>query len=62
MIGFIIIVVVALLGLGVYLVVRGGAKAAHVDLDDHRDGPAVPETEAAARHRARVASQRRRNR
>ena len=53
MIGFIILLVVALVGSIAYFAIARGARAAHVDLpDDRRDD--VGEVEAARRHRSQV--------
>lgn len=55
MLGFIIIAVLAIVASGLYLVLRGGAKAANVDLDDpHKSGPSEGETIAAERHHNRL--------
>lgn len=55
MLGFIIIAVIAVVAAGIYLAVRGTAKVAAVDLDDHNTtGPDVPETVAAARHYKKI--------
>jgi hypothetical protein len=53
MIGFVILLVVAIFGTVVYIAIARGARAARVDVADDGTGD-VGEVEAARRHRSQV--------